>query len=60
MPWGGYNFEDAILVSERLIKDDVFTSIHIEEFELQVRDTKRGVEEITARSPARRGSGRTS
>jgi DNA-directed RNA polymerase subunit beta len=51
MPWGGYNFEDAILVSEKLIKDDVFTSIHIEEFELQVRDTKRGVEEITREIP---------
>ncbi|MFH1143198.1 MAG: DNA-directed RNA polymerase subunit beta [Candidatus Eisenbacteria bacterium] len=51
MPWRGYNFEDAILVSERLIKNDVFTSIHIEEFELQVRDTKRGVEEITREIP---------
>jgi DNA-directed RNA polymerase subunit beta len=51
MPWGGYNFEDAILVSERLIRDDLFTSIHIEEFELQVRDTKRGVEEITREIP---------
>jgi DNA-directed RNA polymerase subunit beta len=51
MPWGGYNFEDAILVSERLIKEDTFTSIHIEEFELQVRDTKRGVEEITREIP---------
>ena len=51
MPWGGYNFEDAILVSERLAKDDVFTSIHIEEFELQVRDTNRGVEEITREIP---------
>ena len=51
MPWGGYNFEDAILVSEKLIKDDIFTSIHIEEFELQVRDTKRGVEEITREIP---------
>jgi DNA-directed RNA polymerase subunit beta len=51
MPWGGYNFEDAILVSERLIKEDVFTSIHIEEFELQVRDTNRGVEEITREIP---------
>jgi len=51
MPWGGYNFEDAILVSEKLIKEDVFTSIHIEEFELQVRDTKRGVEEITREIP---------
>jgi DNA-directed RNA polymerase subunit beta len=51
MPWGGYNFEDAILVSERLIKDDRFSSIHIEDFELQVRDTKRGVEEITREIP---------
>jgi len=51
MPWRGYNFEDAILVSERLIKNDVFSSIHIEEFELQVRDTKRGVEEITREIP---------
>jgi len=51
MPWGGYNFEDAILVSERLVKDDVFTSIHIEEFELQVRDTNRGMEEITREIP---------
>jgi DNA-directed RNA polymerase subunit beta len=51
MPWGGYNFEDAILVSESLIKRDFFTSVHIEEFELQVRDTKRGVEEITREIP---------
>ncbi len=51
MPWRGYNFEDAIIVSERLIRDDVFTSIHIEEFELQVRDTKRGSEEITREIP---------
>ena len=51
MPWGGYNFEDAILVSERCVKDDVYTSLHIEEFELQVRDTKRGVEEITREIP---------
>ena len=51
MPWGGYNYEDAILVSEHLIKDDRFTSIHIEEFELQVRDTKRGAEEITREIP---------
>ena len=51
MPWGGYNFEDAILVSERLSRDDVFTSIHIVEFELQVRDTNRGVEEITREIP---------
>jgi DNA-directed RNA polymerase subunit beta len=51
MPWGGYNFEDAILVSERLIKHDRFRSVHIEEFELQVRDTKRGMEEITREIP---------
>jgi DNA-directed RNA polymerase subunit beta len=51
MPWNGYNFEDSILISERIVSDDVFTSIHIEEFELQVRDTKRGVEEITADIP---------
>ena len=51
LPWRGYNFEDAIIVSERLVSDDVFTSIHIEEFELQVRDTKRGPEEITREIP---------
>ncbi|MEZ5358943.1 MAG: DNA-directed RNA polymerase subunit beta [Candidatus Zixiibacteriota bacterium] len=51
MPWLGYNFEDAIILSERLIKEDTFTSIHIEEFELQVRDTKRGAEEITREIP---------
>ncbi|MCP4570106.1 MAG: DNA-directed RNA polymerase subunit beta [FCB group bacterium] len=51
MPWLGYNFEDAIILSERLIKDDIYTSIHIEEFELQVRDTKRGSEEITREIP---------
>jgi DNA-directed RNA polymerase subunit beta len=51
MPWHGYNYEDAILVSEKLVREDRFTSIHIEEFELQVRDTKRGVEEITREIP---------
>jgi DNA-directed RNA polymerase subunit beta len=51
MPWGGYNFEDAILVSERLVKDDRFTSIHIEEFEVQARDTKLGKEEVTRDIP---------
>jgi DNA-directed RNA polymerase subunit beta len=51
MPWNGYNFEDAIVISERLLKRDVFTSVHIEEFELQVRDTKRGQEEITREIP---------
>ena len=51
MPWNGYNFEVAIVISERLLKQDVFTSVHIEEFELQVRDTKRGQEEITREIP---------
>jgi DNA-directed RNA polymerase subunit beta len=51
MPWGGYNFEDAILVSERLVKEDRFTSIHIEEFEVQARDTKLGKEEVTRDIP---------
>jgi DNA-directed RNA polymerase subunit beta len=51
MPWGGYNFEDSILVSERLVKEDVFTSIHIEEFECVARDTKLGKEEITRDIP---------
>ena len=51
MPWRGYNFEDAIVISERLVADDVYTSIHIEEFELQVRDTKRGEEELTREIP---------
>jgi len=51
MPWHGFNFEDAIIVSERLVSDDEFTSLHIEEFELQVRDTKRGEEELTREIP---------
>ena len=51
MPWRGYNFEDAIILSERLLQDDIYTSIHIEEYELQVRDTKRGSEEITREIP---------
>ena len=51
MPWYGHNFEDAIVISEKLVKDDVFTSIHIQELELQVRDTKRGMEEITREVP---------
>jgi DNA-directed RNA polymerase subunit beta len=51
MPWRGYNYEDAIILSERLVHPDVFTSIHIEEYELQVRDTKRGAEEITREIP---------
>jgi DNA-directed RNA polymerase subunit beta len=51
MPWNGYNFEDAIILSERIVSQDIFTSIHIEEFELQVRDTKRGEEELTREIP---------
>ncbi len=51
MSWGGYNFEDSILISERIVKDDVFTSIHIEEFEVMARDTKLGQEEITRDIP---------
>ena len=51
MPWQGYNFEDAIIISERLVKDDILTSIHIKDFELQVRDTKRGPEELTRELP---------
>lgn len=51
MPWGGYNFEDAILISERLVKEDVFTSVHIEEFEVEARETKLGPEEITRDIP---------
>ncbi|EFH11802.1 DNA-directed RNA polymerase subunit beta [Pseudoroseomonas cervicalis] len=51
MPWNGYNFEDSILISERIAKDDVFTSIHIEEFEVMARDTKLGQEEITRDIP---------
>ena len=51
MPWGGYNYEDAILLSERLVKEDIFTSIHIEEFEVEARDTKLGKEEITRDIP---------
>jgi DNA-directed RNA polymerase subunit beta len=51
MPWGGYNFEDSILISERLVQEDAFTSIHIEEFEISARDTKLGKEEITRDIP---------
>ncbi|MDX9703323.1 MAG: DNA-directed RNA polymerase subunit beta [Candidatus Auribacterota bacterium] len=51
MPWGGYNFEDAILISERLVKQDAYTSVHIEEFEIGARDTKLGKEEITRDIP---------
>ncbi|MFN4084517.1 MAG: DNA-directed RNA polymerase subunit beta [Spirosomataceae bacterium] len=51
MPWQGYNFEDAIVINERVVREDIFTSIHIEEFDLEVRDTKRGEEELTAEIP---------
>ena len=51
MPWKGYNFEDAIVISERVVRDDVFTSIHIDEYSVDVRDTKRGMEELTADIP---------
>ena len=51
MPWRGYNFEDAIVISERVVSEDIYTSIHIEEFELQVRETKRGEEELTREIP---------
>ena len=51
MPWRGYNFEDAIVISERVVREDIYTSVHIEEFELQVRDTKRGAEELTKEIP---------
>ncbi|MCH7976576.1 MAG: DNA-directed RNA polymerase subunit beta [Bacteroidetes bacterium] len=51
MPWKGYNFEDAIVISERVVRDDIYTSIHIEEFDHQVRDTKRGEEELTREIP---------
>ncbi len=51
MPWKGYNFEDAVVISDRLVKEDIFTSIHIDEYQLDVRDTKRGLEELTADIP---------
>ena len=51
MPWKGYNFEDAIVISERVIREDIFTSLHIDEYSLEVRDTKRGLEELTADIP---------
>lgn len=51
MPWKGYNFEDAIVISERVVREDLFTSIHIDEYSLQVRDTKRGIEELTSDIP---------
>jgi len=51
MPWQGYNYEDAIVISERVVREDIYTSVHVDEFDLQVRDTKRGVEEFTSDIP---------
>ncbi len=51
MPWQGYNFEDAIVISEKVVREDIYTSIHIDEYELEVRDTKRGEEELTSEIP---------
>ena len=51
MPWKGYNFEDAIVISERMMRDDIFTSVHVDEYIMEVRDTKRGVEELTSDIP---------
>lgn len=51
MPWKGYNFEDAIVISEKVVRDDIYTSIHVDEYVLEVRDTKRGLEELTADIP---------
>ncbi|MFM7177568.1 MAG: DNA-directed RNA polymerase subunit beta, partial [Bacteroidota bacterium] len=51
MPWKGYNFEDAIVISERVVREDIFTSIHVDEYSIEVRDTKRGLEELTADIP---------
>ena len=51
MPWNGYNFEDAIMISEKVVKEDIYTSIHIDEFEIGARDTKLSTEEITRDIP---------
>ena len=51
MPWQGYNYEDAIVISERIVREDVFTSVHVDEYTLEVRDTKRGLEEFTSDIP---------
>ena len=51
MPWNGYNFEDAIVINERVVREDIFTSLHVDEYVLEVRDTKRGVEELTSDIP---------
>ena len=57
MAWDGYNFEDAIIISEKLVKDDVYTSIHIEEFEIEIRETKLGPRGVHPRHPQRLGEG---
>ena len=57
MAWDGYNFEDAIIISEKLVKEDTYTSIHIEEFEIEIRETKLGKEEFTARHSQRGAEG---
>ena len=54
MPWKGYNFEDAIVISENVVKDDIYTSVHVDEFALEVRDTKRGLEEVDSRYSKRK------
>jgi DNA-directed RNA polymerase subunit beta len=59
MPWRGYNFEDAILVSEKLVREDMYTSIHIEEFEIEARDTKLGPRKSPATSPTSRSRSST-
>ena len=51
MPWKGYNFEDAIVITEKVVREDIFTSVHIDEYLLEVRDTKRGLEELTSDIP---------
>jgi DNA-directed RNA polymerase subunit beta len=51
MPWKGYNFEDAIVINEKVVSNDIFTSVHIDEYSLEVRDTKRGLEELTSDIP---------
>ena len=51
MPWKGYNFEDAVVISERVVREDIYTSVHVEEYTLEVRETKRGMEELTSDIP---------
>ena len=51
MPWKGYNYEDAVVISERMVREDVLTSVHVDEYSLEVRETKRGVEEFTSDIP---------